>query len=167
MIVAPIDYKPLIDRFVERVTSALGGELVSVVLYGSVARDEAGPRSDVDVLIVLEDPPASYRARLDPFLPILEQMRDEPAWHSMEATGIHPVLSTLILSRSEADQNRLIYLDMIEDAQILFDRDGFFAARLSKLAQRLEELGARKVRQNGGWYWDLKPGAAIGETVIL
>jgi predicted nucleotidyltransferase len=41
----------------------LGDRLVSVVLYGSVARGEAGPSSDLDLLIVMETLPAGQFAR--------------------------------------------------------------------------------------------------------
>ena len=161
------DYKALLDRFLERLTARFDDDLVSLVLYGSIARGDAGSQSDVDLLIVLKEAPSSYRDRLGPFLPILEAMREEPAWRSLESTGIVPVISTLILSKEEADRNRLLYLDMLDDARILFDHDGFFQGRLRKLAGRLQELGSRKIQRNGGWYWDLKPGSKIGETVAL
>ena len=38
-----------------RVTAALGDRIDSVVLYGSVARNETGPDSDIDVLVVSPD----------------------------------------------------------------------------------------------------------------
>lgn len=37
-----------------------GDRLVRAVLYGSHARSEAGPESDVDVLVVLRDPVEDY-----------------------------------------------------------------------------------------------------------
>ena len=40
------------EDFARRVRTALGDRVESIVLYGSVARGEAGPNSDVDVLVV-------------------------------------------------------------------------------------------------------------------
>ena len=50
---------------------------------------------------------------------------------------------------------------------ILIDREGFFQNRLKALQNRLRELGARKIRRNGDWYWDLKPDLTPDEVVIL
>ena len=47
--------KSAADDYARRVTAALGEKIDSIVLYGSVARDEAGPDSDIDVLVVAPD----------------------------------------------------------------------------------------------------------------
>jgi predicted nucleotidyltransferase len=141
--------------------------VVSLILYGSVARGEARPESDVDVLLVLKDAPPVYRDRLRPLLPILRRLRRESCWKNLETQGLSPSLSVLVLSREEADRNRCLYLDMLEDARILIDREGVFQNRLRALGTRLRELGARRVRKNGDQYWDLKPDLAPGEFVTL
>ncbi|MCY3746574.1 MAG: nucleotidyltransferase domain-containing protein, partial [Acidobacteria bacterium] len=48
----PPDVKPLTDRFVETLRNSMGDRLLGVTLYGSVARGEARPDSDVDLLVV-------------------------------------------------------------------------------------------------------------------
>jgi hypothetical protein len=58
------------------------------------------------------------------------------------------------------------YRDLLQ--QMTYDRDDFFQDRLNGLQRRLRELGARKVRRDGGtWYWDLKPDWHPREIVIL
>lgn len=160
-------YRPLVARFVSLVLEAMADRMVSIVLYGSVARHEARPESDIDLLLVTHRAPPGYRERLEPLLPILRHLRHEPSWKALEARGIFPSFSLLVLSREEADCNRYIYLDMIEDARILIDRQGFFQGRLKALDSRLSKLGARKIRRNGTWYWDLKPDLAPDEVLVL
>jgi predicted nucleotidyltransferase len=161
------EYKPVIDRFVALVEDALQDNLVSAVLYGSVARGEARPESDVDLLLILEQASPVYWERLQLLMPILRQLRRLPCWKDLEAERIFPELNLIILSRPEAEQNRYLYLDMIEDSRVLLDREDFFHRRLQTLKARLLELGARKVKQDGNWYWDLKPDLKPGEVVIL
>ena len=161
------EYKPLLDSFVNHIQATFGKNVVSLVLYGSVSRGEAGPESDVDLLLILKEASPVYRERLQPLIPLLRRLRREPTWKDLEARGLSPSLSVLVLSREEAEENRLLYLDMIDGARILLDQDGFFQGRLDALKVRLRELGARKVRRDGTWYWDLKPDLKPGEVVTL
>ena len=160
-------YVLLLEHFVSLVQETMGGNLISIVLYGSVARGEAGPESDVDLLLILRNASSVYHERLQPMLPLLRQLRRQSDWPHLRAEGLVPEINVLILSQEEADQNRLLYLDMIEDARILVDRDNFFRNRLQKLQKRLQELGARKIRQNGSWYWDLIPHLKLEERILL
>jgi len=53
----------LIAKLVERLKEEFGDNLVSVVLYGSVARGDYRPDSDIDLLLVLRGAPScSVRA---------------------------------------------------------------------------------------------------------
>lgn len=60
-------------------------------------------------------------------------------------------------------QGSPLFLDLIEDAVILFDRDGFFAGILERFRKRLQELGARRIWKGDWWYWELKPDYKPGE----
>jgi len=108
-----------------------------------------------------------YWKRLQPLLPILRQLRREHCWKELEEKGLTPFLSLLILSLKEAEENRYLYLDMVEEAKILIDREDFFRRKLETIQQRLQELGARKVWRNGQWYWDLKPDLKPGDVIVL
>ena len=53
----PPGYARLLEEARERLRAAFGARLRDVVLYGSVARGEAGPDSDIDLLVLLRDEP--------------------------------------------------------------------------------------------------------------
>jgi len=161
------EYKVLLSAFIDSVKRAWGDRMVSVVLYGSVAKGTAGPGSDVDLLLIVRDAPAGYWRRLQPLLPILRRLREQACWKELEEKGLTPFLSLLVLSIEEAKENRYLYLDMIDQARILVDQEGFFRDKLESLRQRLEELGAKKVQRDKDWYWDLKPDLKLGDLVIL
>ena len=60
-----------------------------------------------------------------------------------------------------------LYLDMVYDAIILFDRDEFFKKVLDRLRKRLEELGAKRIRLGKLWYWVLKEKYRFGEVIDI
>ena len=162
-------YKKLLLEFLGLLKEEFRKRLVSVVLYGSIARGEGKKRSDIDLLLILEDPELNYHRRLDHILDLAERLKTSKAYmKQIEKVGNEPYFSFLILSRKEAQENRYLFLDMIDDAQILYDQKGFFAKRLHQMKKRLQGLGSQKILlKNGSWYWDLKPDLRAGDEFTL
>ncbi len=162
------DYYPFLEAFVQGVRHHLGPRLLAVVLYGSVARGMAMPESDIDLLVILRDASSDYFKRLQPFLEAWRALEGSPQAAALRQKGIKPYLSFLALSEEEANQNRYVFLDMIEEGIILHDQGGYFVRRLKALEERLAALGSRKVHlADGTWYWDLKPDLVLGEVFEL
>jgi hypothetical protein len=142
-----------------------GDRLVSLVVYGSVGRGTMRPDSDIDLLIVADDLPAGRIPRVSDFAeverrltPLLERFRQE---------GIPTELSPVFKTREEAARLTPLFLDMVDDALILHDREGFFAGVLDRLRSRLAALGSRRIWRGNAWYWDLKPDYRPGEIFEL
>ena len=55
----------LLGELTDRLTAAYGDRLHAVVLFGSEARGDAGPDSDIDLLAVLETPTGDYGDELE------------------------------------------------------------------------------------------------------
>ena len=120
-------YRKLLDTFLVFLRQKLGDSLISVVLYGSVARGEARLRSDIDLLIIVKDASNEYFLRLEPILKTEKLLKRTEAYNRLcSKDGVRPYVSYLVLSLEEAQENRYIYLDMIEDSIIIFDRNNFF-----------------------------------------
>jgi hypothetical protein len=139
-----------------------GSRLVTIAVFGSVGRGTPRPDSDVDLLLILDHLPAGRMKRVAEF----EAVETELTHRLEEAAkkGVHTTLSPVIKTRDEVSQGSLIFLDMIEDARILYDRDNFFVNFLDRFQKRLTKLGARRVRRGNSWYWVLKEDYQIGET---
>jgi len=48
-------YKKTIEELKRRLVSELGDRIDSIILYGSVARNEAREESDIDILVIIKD----------------------------------------------------------------------------------------------------------------
>lgn len=155
------DHKETLNRFEQLLIEKFGDNLISIILYGSVAKGTAKEESDLDLLIILKEAPTSYYERLEPVIDIEIKLRK-----SISRTA--PIFSSIILSKEEAMENRNIFLDMIDDSIILFDKNNFFKNRLKELKNRLIQLGSRKVTlKDNTWYWQLKPDMKAGEILEL
>lgn len=152
--------KEVIKEFVRSLQSFFGKNLVSIILFGSIARGDFSENSDIDILVVAKDFPKSFSKRIDLFIPIVEKARRK--------APNYPFIQVYPLTVNEALKNRPIYLDLITDAIILYDEGNFMMNILNKLFKELKELGAKKIYlEDGSWIWILKPNIKIGEVVEL
>jgi uncharacterized protein len=154
-------FRSALQLAVDTWRAELGERLVSLVLFGSVARGEARENSDIDVLIVAKGFPRSLRDRRGPLL---------AAWERARAERSLPWIEWNLVTKTpeEAWFHSPLFLDMVEDGVLLFDRQGFFGAVLEQMRVRMRELGSRRVRlDDGSWYWDLKPDYRFGDVVEI
>ncbi len=152
-----------VDLVARRIREHYGRRLTSVVLYGSVARGDFRPESDIDLLVVVEGEPGMGG--------LIEALREsrlcdlEVEW--MKA-GLPHSVQPVVITVEHLRAHPPLLLDLTTDAVVLFDRDGVFAREMDVLRSRMAALGSRKVvLPNGSWYWDLKPDSKFGEVVDL
>ncbi len=155
----------LAHRYTAIAEQILGDRLTTIALYGSVARGEARATSDIDLFIVLRDPPlGAFKRRL-----LLQLVRDDLI-HELEQLWQQRVYTDfveVIRSEAEAQLFHPLYLDMTTEAHLLYDRDGFLATILQRVRERLNTLGAQRRKLGTIVYWDLKPGLMPGEVIKL
>ena len=156
----------LLTALVEALKAEFQDELTSVVLFGSFARGDWHGESDIDVLVVCHGLPRGPFERQRAFMRAAARVDHLAAELPAEGALWHwaPILKT----EAEASHRSPLFLDMTEDARLLYDRADFFAGVLRGLRERMRELGSRRVAMpDGSWYWDLKPDYRFGEVVEL
>lgn len=155
-------FRKLERLLLSKIKAYYGSRLVSIVVFGSVGRGTQTFDSDLDLLIIAKDLPKGRIKRIrefelieDKITPFLKKLQQKE--------GINTYLSVVIKTPEEAEKGSPLFLDMVEDAKILFDKDGFFEKILRTLRNRLRELGAKRIWKGNAWYWDLKPDYKPGE----
>jgi len=155
----------LAEQYAATAHAILGNNLTSVVLFGSVARGEAGSDSDIDLLVICRELPAGAFRRQEVLEPVRERLQAE--LERLWERGCYADFTVVLKTEIEAQRTHLLYLDLTEEAVILFDRGGFFARVLARVRERLRELGAQRRQLGRVRYWDLKPDFRAGEVITL
>ena len=138
-----------------------GERLISLVLFGSVARGHPHRTSDIDLIVVAEGLPWSLAERRRPYLQAWERAR---VAHNLP----HIEWNLIVKSPEEARVHSPLYLDIGEEGILILDRGGLSGGVLSARRERMRALGSRRVYlANGTWYWDLKPDFRFGEVVEI
>ena len=165
-----LGYTADMDKLIKRVflftKNAYGDNLVSLVLFGSVARGVSRHDSDIDLLIVAEKLPSGRMKRVSEFGEKIENPM-EKYLADLRGKGIHTALSPVFKTREEVLSGSPLFLDMIDSSKVLFDRNGFFRNYLEGLKMKLKKLGSRKVVRGTAWYWILKPDYRHGDIIEL
>ena len=162
-------YRQIAEDFGRLLERELGEQLISVVLYGSVGRGDAQLGSDIDMLLVVDAPsPDERKAVRERVGDLVFEFENSGLMEELFQQGRLVDLEYRLYTKEEAQRTHIFYLDLTQDAILLLDRDGFFAAKLEQVRRRMEELGTRRVYfEDGCWYWELKPGMQPGEVVEL
>ena len=139
-----------------------GARLVAAVVFGSVGRDAPRTDSDVDLLVVADPLPDGRMKRVRDFAPVKKALAGRLAGLAEE--GIHTTVAPVFKTPAEVRRGSLLFLDMIDDGRVLFDRAAFWKDFIRQFQARLRRLGARKIVEGERWYWDLKPDYKPGEV---
>lgn len=156
----PERVRPIVRSYLRGIFERYGDRLISVVLYGSYARGDARSDSDIDLLLIIDG--------YERFEEVGVDEADELTYRIWKlGKGYHKVLP-YPLNREQASYHRPIYLDMITDGVILYDRGCFIEQVFNGIRGRLAQLGARRYElPDGSWYWVLKPEVKEGEVIEI
>lgn len=157
-------YREVVDALFKKLLEYFGDKLISIIVFGSVARGEARKDSDIDLFLVIKDLPKSRFERQDIFMKIEDEITH--ILDDLRSKGYYIDFSPILKTPMEASKIIPIYLDMIEDAIIIYDKN-FMVNILNRLRNKLNELGAERIRMGKGWYWILKKNYKFGEVIEI
>ncbi len=158
-----LNYASLIANKLEEI---LQDDLISVVLFGSAARGDAGEGSDIDILMVAEK--FGEKGRFDVFNEIDNDLKASEDYLRLKKRKLGTLISPVPLTPSEVEKNPSILLDIVMDGIMLYDVDDFIVNKMKSMRKKLKKMGSKRIfLDNKRYYWDLKPDYKLGEVVEI
>lgn len=155
------EFEKFFSKLLKETKSYYKKRLITLSIFGSGGRGKMNYESDIDILIIAEKLPDGRMPRVREFDRIEKKLKRE--LNFLEKEGIHTRLSPIFKTPEEVKRGSPLFLDMIYDSKMLFDKNNFFAHYLNNFKKRLKKLGARRIVKGESWYWDLKPDYKKGE----
>ena len=153
-------HEKYIAKLLGRIIHHYSDNLMSLVIFGSYARKENRLTSDLDILIILKTA-RSRSERIREFVEYIELPLEAQA-QKLADEGIYVEVSPIILSTAEARYFNPLYLDMLEHAVIVVDRDGFFKKTMDRVRAKANEWGSYKEYFGNKWVWVIKKAILLG-----
>lgn len=147
------NHKNYLNQIFDRIKEYYGERLISLIVYGSYAREENKLDSDIDLFIVIKNK-ENRRARIREFLKQIESPFLNSSLVLLDE-NINSEISTVILTEKEALCFNPLYLDMVSKKIIIFDRDNFMEQLLLKYKDLMKECKTRKEKCGSFEYFAL------------
>ncbi len=161
-------YAPLLEKYARLLLDYFGEKLLGIVLFGSIARGDWDIDSDIDILVVVEgwDSKPMWE-RIRELYGIREKLRETREYRAAVEAGYIPILQHYPLGGREALRFHKIYLDIVLDGIVIYERGGYISGIMDSVRNKLLEYGARRIsRPDGRYYWLIKDIKA-GEVFTL
>ncbi len=141
----PDNIKKAVNEFVECCKSRFSQNLVSVILFGSVARGTAQKYSDVDILVIIDELPKRRLDREDIVIDLILDILKK----------YHIRISPMLLESTELSTknlNPLIY-GILTGYNVLYDPQNFWSDFLTKIKPTI--LKNKPVYIEGKKRWEI------------
>ncbi len=133
----------MLDKIIKDIKALFGGELVSIVLFGSYASGRQNRSSDIDMFVVADNLPAKRNERLSLILSITKKYL---------LSG--KTVSIVLHSRDEILNGFEFYnpllLSISENYKLLYDRDDFFNTLIKEIKLR---IARKKIQKFADFSW--------------
>ena len=153
----PYLFRDYIYNFLNMLKDNFKEKLLSLILFGSVARGKWTNESDIDLLLILANDSMEYR-QLNKKLTIItfdfyenNDLRDE------KGNSIYGSIQIIPLILKDLSIFRTLYYDIAMDGIIIFDRKEISLKFIENIKQRIKKKGLKRVYiSDNDFYWKRK-----------
>ena len=157
-------HRGVINRILTFIKDAYADNLISLAIYGSYASGKARLNSDLDLFIILSKT-GRRTAELKYFYDKVEAPLENELLQLLKIQKIDMSISPFIVSREQASFFNPLYLDMSDDAYIVYDKDDFLRSILIKVGVLKQRYNFQKKSISNTFLWDMSSHVMIGQRL--
>ena len=141
-------------------------DLLSIILFGSVARGKWNNESDIDLFIIFTNK-SSLRTTINNRLTkIISGYERKSKLRNSKGDRLFSTIQDISLVLKDLHIFRTVFYDIAMDGIILFDRNQTGFQFLKKIKKRIKEKGLRRIFiKENDYYWERK--VKFGEIIEL
>lgn len=150
------DYQEILSLFVEKVKKEFKKAILSLILFGSVARGKANNDSDLDIFVFFDDKMIKREEVGKKLALIIYKLRKTKQYRIFKQKGISPEVYPFLISKSRSRDVLWVFLDALKEGIILYDLNDFGRDLINETKSKIFKSGGRRVElPNGKWCWVL------------
>jgi predicted nucleotidyltransferase len=162
----PLFFREYLEKFLMYLKKRVKKDLISVILYGSVARDTWNTESDLDLLVILShdfhEENGDYRISKI----LIDFYDNNRNTEIFEKYKFHS-LQILSLNINEIEKLRTIFYDIAMDGIILYDPKNIGLRMIKIYLEQIEKKNLKRIYvSKNDFYWKRKD-VKFGERIEL
>jgi uncharacterized protein len=162
----PKFFREYLKEYLNYIKERLKKDLISIILYGSVARGSWDKESDIDLLLILSN---DYFEENDEYkiseilIDFYEKCRTKEVFEKYK----YHTIQILSLSVNDLKKFRTLFYDIALDGIILYDPKDIGSKLITSYQKRIEEKDLKRIYINeNDFYWKRKD-IKFGEMIEL
>ncbi len=149
-------YKKFLKVFVEKINAIFKEKILSLILFGSVCRNQAKGNSDLDIFVFYDDKKITRKETNRILASLILELRNTPEYRRLVSMNIYPEIYPFLISKSRAKDILWVFLDATDHGIILKDVGNFGRKLIEDTKKKIAKLGGRRVQlPNNRWCWVL------------
>lgn len=159
-------FRDYLYNFVRLMKEKYHEDLLSIILFGSVARGKWNNESDIDLFIIFTNKSSIKNGLNNQLTKIISDYERKSKLKNSKGDRLFSTIQDISLLLKDLHTFRTIFYDIAMDGIILFDRNKTGFHFLKRIRKRIEEKGLRRVFiKENDYYWERN--VKFGEIIEL
>ncbi|MHA1726472.1 MAG: nucleotidyltransferase domain-containing protein [Promethearchaeota archaeon] len=164
----PYIFRDFLYNFIQTLKKEYGKNLLSVVLYGSIARGTWNLSSDLDLFMIFSNETKEKKSLSKDVLKIIMEFEKFNTMNTGKNLNSFLPIQDISLKLKDLENFRTLFYDIAMDGILIYDTNSIGATFLEKIRNRIEEKGLQRIFIGyDNFYWKRKENVKFGEIFEL
>lgn len=163
----PFVFRNYLYNFLGKIKEVFKGKLLSMILFGSVARGKWTNQSDIDLFLIFSNNSLKHKKLERKLIDIILKFEEINELLDQNGNNIHASIQPITLLLKDLDNFRTLFYDFAMDGKIIFDKNEIGLKFIKKIKKRIKSLGLKRIFiDDNDFYWKHKD-VKFGEIIEI